>query len=279
MQPMFLNHVAPRLETGDGVIRTAAVHQLGLGESRAAALLGAMMDRSADPLVGTTVKDAIVTARVRASGSAERVEREFAATVAEIERRWRPYVFGRNEVTLPMAVGEMLRERRATLATAESCTGGLLGSLIVGVAGSSDYYRGGWITYDNAMKQSCLDVPEAMLAAHGAVSEEVALAMAEGARRRSGASVGAAITGIAGPGGATPGKPVGTVFIAVALGRNDAVESQVRRFEFSGERDVIRDRAAKAALQMTRFALLGVGANVPLLWEAPAPTRQRVPVR
>jgi len=275
MQPMFRDHVAPRLELrGEAtVLRAAAVHQVGMGESHAAELLGEMMARTSDPLVGTTVKDAIVTARVRASGPAERAERSVAETVAEIERRWQPYAFGRDEVTLPNAVGQLLRERGLTLATAESCTGGLLGSLIVSAAGSSDYYRGGWIAYDSAMKTSQLGVPARLLDQHGAVSEAVARAMAEGARQAAGTSLAAAITGIAGPGGATGAKPVGLVFIAVSTSAGDTSATSVRRFEFRGDREQVRDRSAQCALQMIRFALLGVADDIALLWETPHATR------
>jgi PncC family amidohydrolase len=135
--------------------------------------------------------------------------------------------------------------------------------MLTAVPGSSDAFAGGWITYTNELKSSALGVDRGLIERHGAVSAEVALAMAEGACRASGASLSVAITGIAGPGGAVPGKPVGTVWIAV----HDAVRGsgRARRFEFPGARDIVRDRAAKTALQLARWQL--AGEDAPIIWE------------
>ena len=152
------------------------------------------------------------------------------------------------------------------MTTAESCTGGLLGKMIVDVAGSSDYYLGGWVTYTNELKQSCLAVPEAVLTEYGAVSEPTARAMAEGALQASGADYSLAITGIAGPDGETPDKPVGTVFIGLGQVIEGNVRVAVRQFAFPGDRWAVRDRSAKSALQMLRFTLLGVLDDTHLLW-------------
>src|SRR3712207_5216894 len=121
-----------------------------------------------------------------------------------------------NNEELAQHVGAQLQRRQLTVATAESCTGGLIGHLLTEIAGSSAYFMGGVIAYSNAVKHSLLDVPEATLAAVGAVSEETARAMAQGVRARLHTDIGIATTGIAGPGGGTPQKPVGLVYIAVA---------------------------------------------------------------
>lgn len=140
-----------------------------------------------------------------------------------------------------------LREGRQ-LATAESCTGGLIAKCLTDVPGSSAWFERGLVTYSNRAKSELLGVPERMLARHGAVSEPVALAMARGALRRSPATLAVAVTGIAGPDGGTPAKPVGTVWIAWAARQGRRVETRARLFRFRGDRDAIRRRSAAAAL-------------------------------
>lgn len=272
MKPMFLDQALPSLQLPpvDEVIVSEAVHEFGMGESDAAQRLGAMMDRTRNPLVGITVSDAIVSARVRAAGIVECAQRELQQTLSEIEKRWHPYAFGTGSTTLAQSAGDLLRQHKRTLASAESCTGGWLGKLIVDVAGSSDYYRGGWITYSNAMKVAHLNVPGDLIDRHGAVSEPVARAMAEGALAVSGADEALAITGIAGPvrNDQPTEKPVGTVFIALASRRQSRSRILVRQFAFPGDRSAVRDRAAKAALQMLRFSLMQQPDDLPLLWES-----------
>ena len=143
-------------------------------------------------------------------------------------------------------LGEALRARGAMLATAESCTGGLIAATCTSVAGSSDWFERGFVTYSNAAKTEMLGVDAALIAAHGAVSAEVACAMAEGALRHSKASLAVAVTGVAGPGGATPGKPVGTVWLALA--RRDGA-SEAERFLFAGDRTAVREQTVQHALR------------------------------
>jgi nicotinamide-nucleotide amidase len=149
---------------------------------------------------------------------------------------------------LTTRVAKRLRRAGLTIVTAESCTGGLLAKLLTDIAGSSDYFDRGWVTYSNAAKRSELGVPVSTLERHGAVSEAVVLAMTAGALRRSKARVAIGVTGIAGPAGATPGKPVGTVWIAWGLRRRGRIEAYAVRFRFRGGRDAIRRQAARAAL-------------------------------
>jgi nicotinamide-nucleotide amidase len=153
---------------------------------------------------------------------------------------------------LEAVVGRLLRQRGLTIAVAESCSGGLLASRLTDVPGSSDYVESGVVCYSNRSKVEWLGVSEALIAAHGAVSEPVARAMAAGIRGRANASVGVGITGIAGPGGGTIEKPVGTVAVAVAL---DGAE-QVRTFQFFGGRDLVKFQSTQAALNMLRLMLL-----------------------
>jgi nicotinamide-nucleotide amidase len=159
-----------------------------------------------------------------------------------------PSVYSVDGRSLEVVVGDMLRERKLTIAAAESCTGGLLMSRLTDVPGSSDYVERGVVCYSNRSKTELAGVPEALIAEHGAVSEPVARAMAEGIRRLAGTGIGVGITGIAGPGGGTPAKPVGTVAVAVASDE----EVRVRTFQFIGGREMVKFQAAQSALNMTR---------------------------
>lgn len=162
------------------------------------------------------------------------------------------YAF-REEDTLETVVGDLLRKAGATLTVAESCTGGLLAERITRVAGSSDYFLGGAVTYTNELKTQVLGVSPEMLAEHGAVSEPVARAMAEGVRRVFHSDYGAGITGVAGPGGGSEAKPVGTVHIAVA-GPDGRLEH--RKIRFPGDRERVRAQSAQLALDLLRRMLL-----------------------
>ncbi len=142
------------------------------------------------------------------------------------------------------------------VALAESCTGGRVGDALTDVPGSSGYLAGGFIAYEDEAKRSMLGVPAAVLTAHGAVSAQVALAMAEGARTLLSADVGVAVTGIAGPGGATAGKPIGLTYVAVA----DAAGGQVRRFTWSGDREDNKASSARAALLLLLERVIGGGS-------------------
>jgi len=154
------------------------------------------------------------------------------------------------------ALGDALRGRGWLMASAESCTGGLIAAACTAVAGSSDWFERGFVTYSNAAKTELLGVPPALLAAHGAVSEEVARAMALGALQQARVALSVAVTGIAGPGGAVPGKPVGTVWLAV--GRQAPGETpwvQAERLQLDGDRSAVRAQTVVIALQRLRAAL------------------------
>jgi nicotinamide-nucleotide amidase len=158
--------------------------------------------------------------------------------------------------SLETVVGEQLRARRLTVAIAESCTGGLLASRLTDVPGSSDYIERGAVCYSNRAKIEWLGVPEALIAAHGAVSEPVASAMAAGVRDRAGTHIGIGVTGIAGPGGGTEAKPVGMVCIAVVVQSGSHTMERVRTFQFLGGRELVKFQSATAAMNMLRLMLL-----------------------
>ncbi len=158
----------------------------------------------------------------------------------------------REEDDLETVVGRMLRALGGSLATAESCTGGLIAQRLTRVAGSSDYFLGGVVSYSNELKQRWLGVPDEMLREHGAVSEPVARAMAAGICRATGSDFGIGVTGVAGPGGGTPEKPVGTVHVAVAAAAGDTVHRQVR---LPGDRELVRMFTSQLGLELLRRRL------------------------
>jgi nicotinamide-nucleotide amidase len=186
-----------------------------------------------------------LTAQAR---SAEQADAVLDVAVRQLQDVLGPSVYSVDGQTLEAVVGALLRERKLTIAAAESCSGGLLMSRLTDVPGSSDYVDRGVVCYSNQSKVDLAGVPPPLIAEHGAVSEPVAQAMAEGIRARAGTSIGVGITGIAGPGGGTPTKPVGTVCIAVASDE----ETRVRTFQFLGSREMVKFQSAQSALNMTR---------------------------
>lgn len=263
MEPMFDQFVLPLLPKQ--AMTTGVVHAFGQGESFLAERLGDRMHRERNPLVGTTASGSVVSARVRGRDAAAEPA-AMQAELAAIEALWKPFAFGRGTTTLAGALGAALRERGLTMALAESCTGGLAGSLVTAESGSSAWFLGGLMTYANEAKRDLCGVPEALIAEHGAVSAPVAAALARGVRERLRADWAASITGVAGPNGGSDAKPVGTVYIGVS---GPGFES-VRRFRYPGERAIVRDRAAKTALALLRLAVAErehFGAT--FIWEWP----------
>ncbi len=263
MRPMFEGEVVRRLRVASGrVIRTRLIHTVGLGESNIAERLGELMDRSRMPLVGTTASGGVVTCRIRFEGDAGDADGAVAQTARAVRERLGAVVFGEGDQTPAGACVDLLRERGETVCTVESCTGGMLGELLTERAGSSDGYIGGWVTYTNEMKHREVGVAMDVFERDGAVSSACASAMALGGLERSGATHALAITGIAGPGGGSEDKPVGTVWI----GRASADGSvETRRFLFRGDRAGVRRLSALSALAMLRLKL--VGEEMELLWE------------
>ncbi len=171
--------------------------------------------------------------------------------VGQVSARLGPDAYSLEGRPLEQVVGELLRARGYRIAVAESCTGGLVASRLTDIAGSSDYVTRGIVAYANDAKIDLLGVPAALIAQHGAVSEPVAVAMAEGIRASAGTEVAIGVTGIAGPGGGTPDKPVGTVAVAVIVGG----EARARVFRFVGDRELVKFQASQAALDMVRRIL------------------------
>jgi nicotinamide-nucleotide amidase len=253
MEWMFGNAIAPALPSQAGIILHRIVHTIGAGESDVGAKIADLMQRGANPLVGTTVAAGMVSIRIvtHAPSQAD-ANTQAEAIIQTLHDRLGDLIIGQDDQTLPVVLGQLLRENGQTLASAESCTGGLIGKMMTDIAGSSDYYLGGVISYSNRLKTNLLGVSEQMLSEHGAVSQAVALAMAKGCRQAAGSDWAIAVTGIAGPGGATQAKPVGLVYIGLV---GPGVEETHRQI-MPGSRDIVRLRSALAAMNYLRLHLL-----------------------
>ena len=247
MRRLLEHEVLPRLaQRGEpSVIRSLLVRTSGIPESTLAEKVGNIEAEVAPITLAYLPGLDGVDLRLSAWGfTPDEANRRLKAAAALLRQRAGESVYGEGDSDLAALVLERARSQGVRLAVAESCTGGLVGARLTEVPGSSDVFVGGVIAYDNALKRDLLGVPEALLAEHGAVSEPVARAMASGAASRFGVRGAVAVTGVAGPGGGSPEKPVGTVWLAAAL--NDQVVS--RRSMFPGSRHEIRARAAQAAL-------------------------------
>lgn len=249
MKPMFTEVIAPAVaERVVARIHQVRIKTFGLPESTVNDRLAGLEDEFGVTL-GYRAHFPEIEVKVLARGNSLDAARAKAAPAAEeVQRRLADVVYGTGADTLVGAVAQLMRARGLTLGAAESCTGGLVSELVTAEPGASDYFLGAIVSYDNAVKTRVLGVPQALLERHGAVSREVAEAMAIGARRVLGADVALALTGIAGPGGGSEEKPVGTVHYAAAHG--DRVEAGVRCFP--GTRPQIRMVAAFAGLTLVR---------------------------
>jgi nicotinamide-nucleotide amidase len=251
MKPIFDASITPVLKglAGDSLILRRCLNIFGLTESRTDELAAPIYTRYENPSTTILFKDGQIelhlTAQARSAGEAEKLLDELTDLLDE---KLGEYIFSRRDETLEQVVGSLLKLHGYTLATAESCTGGLLAGRITDVPGSSDYFLEGAVSYSNDAKVRSLGVPRKMIKEHGAVSEEVVAAMAEGVRRLAKSTFGIGVTGIAGPGGGTIEKPVGLVYIALA----DDTQTIARRFIFPGDRQFIRTLSVNSALDMLR---------------------------
>lgn len=259
MKGIFAEAVLPLL-TRDGTppgLHRRVLKVVGLGESMVEELVRPVYEahRGHDITI-LAVAPGEVQLHFAASGTPEEAGRELDVLEADFRAAVGPALFGRDDETLEGVVGSLLSASGLTLAMAESCTGGMVASRITDVAGSSAYFLGGAVTYSNEAKTALLGVSAATLEEHGAVSEEVAIEMAEGARRRFGAALGVGVTGVAGPGGGTPDKPVGTVHVALA---GPGGSRRQERLALPGERAMVRRWTTSAALEMIRRRLTEKG--------------------
>ncbi len=259
LQPMMQALCAGRLQSRAGRERAykATVFIAGRGESHVEEIVQPIYSRwtSAVPPIETTILSSPGLVELHLtlrSAEPDAARGVLDAARAELVAVLGNDVFSTDGLSLEEKVGQLLRDRRLTIAAAESCTGGLLMARLTDVPGSSAYVMSGVVTYSDDSKTTLAGVPRDLLQAHGAVSEAVAVALADGIRERAGASLGVGITGVAGPGGGTERKPVGTVAVAV-VGLD--INARVRTFHFPGGRAHVRHQATQAALDMVRRAL------------------------
>lgn len=253
MQHLFATHVAPAIA---GLVKRTSfqvhIRTVGLAESVLAERLRDIDLGGARHTPGITIGYRASFPEVEVKVLAERADLEQARALAqgvagEVQQLLHDVAYGGKDSNYPAHVGELLRRAGLQVALAESCTGGLIGKLLTDVAGSSDYVLGGAVTYANTAKHRMLGVDKALLREHGAVSEEVARAMAEGVLQMLGAQIAVAVTGIAGPGGGSEHKPVGTVCFALALA---GAPTRTRTELFPGDRERVRVRTAYTALRL-----------------------------
>jgi len=252
MDEQVLPRIAARAGTGS-VVRSALLRTFGMGESTLDAELADIATSGGVSLGFRTAFPDNYLRPVARAATAEAAEANLARVCAAIRERLGALVYGEGDETLEAVAGRLLKERGKTVAVAESCTGGLIAARITDVPGSSDYFRGGVVAYANSAKEQLLGVRAADLERHGAVSDVVARAMAEGARTRFGADLGVATTGISGPEGGTESKPVGTVYVALA--RDDGTHCE--HFVFPLDRTRHRQLTAQVGLDWVRRTLLG----------------------
>ena len=257
MKEMYRLDVQPELRTrsGDAIILARTILAYGAGESAVNERIRDLMSRAGNPTVGTTARQTIIGVRIHAFGeNPDDAKVLLDATSREVRDRLGPLVFGEDEDTLGSAVVRLLIDRKMTVATAESCTGGLIAKSLTDVPGSSACFVQGFVTYANESKTQRLEVPESLITRHGAVSPQVAEVMAVQCRRISHTDFAVSTTGIAGPTGGSSGKPVGLVYIGLADAAGGVVhEHRIGDFLTRAE---IRDRAGKAALDHLRLRLL-----------------------
>ncbi len=260
MRGMVDEFVLPELRrrgwVGQEVIRSRVLRTVGIGEGQLEELIRDLI-HTTNPTVAPLAHVGEVHLRITARGFPEEVSRLLDEAEARLRQRLGDAVYGVDDETLDGVVGRLLRDSGLRVAVAESCTGGLVGERLTSVPGSSAYFLGGVVAYGNEAKVKLLGVPQSLLEEFGAVSAEVAEAMARGAREAFGADVGIAVTGIAGPSGGTEAKPVGRVYLALA----DAQSSRTVRADFGEEpgREGVRRLASQAALNLLRRYLLERG--------------------
>lgn len=256
IRPMFEDQIIPRLaRLGRGLMSRRVIRLTGLGESAMETRLRPVYALVPPEVSVTTLAapgDLSIRLTYKGPGPAEAASAVLDRLERAVVRRIGPWIYSRDGADLADVVGAALESRGLTVACAESCTGGLLGHRLTGRPGSSAYFLESAVVYSNEAKVRRLAVPAGLIARHGAVSAPVARAMALGIRASSGADFGLAVTGIAGPGGGTPAKPVGLVYIALARPRRVEVERRI----FSGGRDNVKFQSSQKALAMLRNILI-----------------------
>lgn len=255
LYPMMEKQICPYLQKkNEEVILSQMVKICGFGESKVEEMILDLIVKQTNPTLATYAKQGEVHLRVTArAATEEEAKKLLKPMVKEIKKRFGEAVYTTDEKeTLTDVVVKLLKKHELTVTTAESCTGGLLAGTLVGVPGVSEVFREGFVTYSNKAKRKLLDVSKSTLKKYGAVSAQTAKEMAKGGVFATDADICVAITGLAGPDGATPEKPIGLVYIACYM--NDKVH--VEEFRFKGDRQKIRERSVVQALDVLRRSIL-----------------------
>ena len=258
MKPMLAEQVIPRVREAFGItgrIVSRVLKACGISESKLDHLIGDYFREMRNPTIGVLAHAGEIHVRLTCKGDdPEEIARKLDDLEGKIRARLGHLIFGRDDEKLEALVGRLLRERKATLAVAESFTGGLLANRLTDIPGSSEYFERGVVAYSAASKEQFLDVAGRLIRDQGTVSLDVVRAMADGMRRRAGTTFGPATTGIAGPDGGTPEKPVGLACVGLAWDGGELA----RKYRLLGEREIIKYRGAQMALEMLRRHLLNV---------------------
>ncbi|MFV0527391.1 MAG: competence/damage-inducible protein A [Lachnospiraceae bacterium] len=255
LKPMFKEQVFPYLRSlQPEIIYSQMIKICGIGESQVESEISDLIEAQSNPTIAPYAKTGEVHLRVTAKAQSEAEAKELnKPMLTELKKRFGRNIFTSDEdETLSDVIITLMKNLKMTLSLAESCTGGWLASKMVSHAGASEVFKEGFVTYSNKAKRRTIAVHKETLKKYGAVSAQTAIEMARGGNRQAHTDVCVSITGIAGPGGGSPAKPVGTVFIACAI--HDKVK--VSEFHFTGEREKIREQAAVAALTLLRSCLL-----------------------
>jgi nicotinamide-nucleotide amidase len=256
MKPMMEDSVIPWINANRGTNKVYAVRvfqTFGMSESGLDEAVAGLIN-SDEAKVSFRASFPQISLRIRVEGAPGEVERKVEALSDRVRSKISQFVYAEGETSMEEAVGQLFVDKKLSLAIAESCTGGLIGHRITNVPGCSRYFKSDLVTYSNESKEGLLNVSEKTLEKYGAVSEECVAEMAAGARKRTGADVAVATSGIAGPDGGTPDKPVGTVCIALS----SADQNFARRYQFRGTRDWVKLITSQVALDWLRRYALGI---------------------
>ncbi|AAK81509.1 nicotinamide-nucleotide amidase [Clostridium acetobutylicum] len=254
--PMFRNYVIPYLRKyQEGTIVSKVLRVCGIGESGAAEMLKDLIDNQTNPTIAPYAKDNEVTFRITAKAESEEVAMKLIEPMErKVRERLKENVYGVGDTSLEDVLGAMLIEKKLTIATAESCTGGLLSGRLINYPGISEVFMEGAVTYSNEAKMNRLGVKKETLESYGAVSSETAAEMAKGIAKTAGTNIGVSTTGVAGPGGGTKEKPVGLVYVGLCI--NGKVKT--RKLNMPGDRQTVRNRVVNAVIDWIRREIINL---------------------
>lgn len=253
MVPRIIKHLSGKISSGQTVIKSRTLKLFGPGESQVNKKISPLMSKT-NPTVALLAKKGEVHIRITAKFTSEEVDHRIQEVENVIRGKWGDYIFGADEETLEGIVGKLLIDKNFTISVAESCSGGLVAHRLTNIPGISASFLCGLISYSNEAKSRLLEIPPELIKSKGAVSSEVAQKMARQARALINSDISVGITGIAGPTGGTPQKPVGLVYIALSTEEKDICQ----KYHFPGRRKMVKWKTSQAALDLVRKYVLGI---------------------